>query len=362
MVNRQSSLLRRRDDKKCSTHNLMQKTFGIIGYGRFGKLWAEAIAPFGEVLVYDTVFQNGDNIPKFPPQVRFVQLSEVAKVDVLFLAVPISNFEVVCQEIKPLLSPATIVVDTCAVKVYPAKVMPALLSSDQPLIAAHPLFGPDSVARLGLPGRKIVFCPLRVDASQRSIVFGLFQNLKLNIIETTPDNHDRQMARSQALVHLLGRAFADLNLEDQEISTPDYESLLRIDNLVNNDTWQLFFDMQCYNPYTPLMRLTLRQSLDELEERIRKEGESKAPDDGTFFLWRSMIDQLDHEVINVIAHRLKVGKRVQEYKKLRNLPVTDPDRERELDRSYTEWLEEAGIENIAAVKQILYSIIKEVKS
>ena len=169
------------------------------------------------------------------------------------------------------------------------------------------------------------------------------------------------MARSQALVHLLGRAFSDLKLEEQEISTPDYESLLRIDHLVTNDTWQLFNDMQVYNPYTPLMRLTLRQSLDMLEEKIRVAGEDKAPDDGTFFLWRSMIDQLDHEVINVIAHRLKVGKRVQEYKKLRNLPVFDADRECELDRSYDEWIKEAGIDNVAAVKKILYTIIKEVK-
>jgi prephenate dehydrogenase len=69
-------------------------------------------------------------------------------------------------------------------------------------------------------------------------------------------------------VHLLGRALASLNLEKQEISTPDYESLLNISSLVNNDTWQLFFDMQRYNPYAEEMRRTLRASLDDLETRI----------------------------------------------------------------------------------------------
>src|SRR5208282_927013 len=153
---------------------------------------------------------------------------------------------------------------------------------------------------------KIIFCPLRVTATEQSKVADIFNRLKLSVIETTPDNHDRQMARSQALVHLIGRALSNLHLEEQEISTPDYESLLRINTFVNNDTWQLFYDLQCYNPYTPLMRLTLRQTLADLEEGIRVASEEKAPDDGTFFLWRSLIDQLDHEIINLISHRLTV--------------------------------------------------------
>lgn len=323
-------------------------TIGIVGYGRFGKLLSEMLQPFGTVFIFDK------NNPITP-------LAEVAKATVLFLAIPISELEKCCQELAPLLAVHTIVVDTCSVKSYPAKVMQAVLPKTQPLIATHPLFGPDSVARLGLTGRKIVFCPLRVNDEQKNIVLALFEKLALTVIETTPDNHDRQMARSQALVHLLGRAIADLGLEEQEISTPDYESLLRINTMVNNDTWQLFFDLQVYNPYTPLMRLTLRQTLADIEERIRIAGEQKAPDDGTFFLWRSMIDQLDHEIINLISHRLTVGKRVQEYKKLRSLPVTDPDRERELERSYEEWIKAAGIENVAAVKEILHTIIREVK-
>lgn len=335
--------------------------FGIIGYGRFGQLWAKTLARFGETLVFDFLFLNTNELPSFPSGVQSAPLTDVVKAEILWLAVPVSSFEVVCQTIAPLLLPQTIVVDTCAVKVYPAKVMQAVLAKDQPIIATHPLFGPDSVARLGLPGRKFVLCSVRASVDQQNKVKQILQALELNVIITTPDNHDRQLARSQALVHLLGRAFSTLNLAEQEINTPDYESLLRIDSLVNNDTWELFFDMQKFNPYTPLMRLTLRQSLDDLEERIRLAGEETPPDDGTFFLWRSMIDQLDHEIINVIAHRLKVGKRVQEYKKLRALPVLDADRERELEKSYVQWIKEAGIEKADAIKNILRAIIKEVK-
>ncbi len=331
-------------------------TIGIIGYGRFGKLWAKMMTRFGAVFVHA---RNGED--DGGANIKFVSLAQVVQVGILFVVVPISEFEKICQEIAPLVPSGTIIVDVCSVKVYPSRVMQAVFSKDQPLLATHPLFGPDSVIRLGLSGRKIVFCPLHASAEQKKTVRDIFEKLQLVVIETTPDNHDRQMARSQALVHVLGRAIADLELESQEISTPDYESLLRINSMVNNDTWQLFYDMQVYNPYTPLMRLTLRQTLDDIEERIREAGESKAPDDGTFFLWRSMIEQLDHEIIRLIHHRLIVGKRVQEYKKMHNLPVTDPDRERELERSYGEWIEEAGIDDATAVKDILHTIIREVK-
>lgn len=340
---------------------MMQKKIGVIGYGRFGQLWARALSGRGSMLVFDNKFSGAGNMPEDAHGLRFAPLSEVAQADILFIAVPVADFANLCQEISSLLSPKTMVVDTCAVKVYPAKIMDAVLPVHQPRAATHPLFGPDSVARLGLAERKLVFCPLNLNDKQRTELLNLFTELKLTVIQTTPDDHDRQMARSQALVHFFGRALEDLHLEDQEISTPDYESLLRINSLVNNDTWQLFFDMQTYNPYTPFMRLTLRQSLSDLDEKIRQAGETKAPDDGTFFLWRAMIDQLDHELINLISHRLKVGERIQEYKKLRALPVTDLARERELDKSYDQWIAEAGIEQKKAVKQILQKIIHEVK-
>lgn len=339
----------------------MQRKFGVIGYGRFGKLLVKILADFGEVLVFDHKFPSGGDMPEKISNVRLVSMAEAAQADILFLAVPIANFESVCRELSSMLSAKTIVADTCSVKIYPAKIMSAVFSKNQPYAATHPLFGPDSVARLGLAGRKLAFCPLNLDDNQTNELLNLFAELKLVVIETTPDDHDRQMARSQALVHFFGRALASLHLESQEISTPDYESLLRINSMVNNDTWQLFLDMQIHNPYTPFMRLTLRQSLADLDEKIRQANETKTLDEYSLSLWRSMIDQFDHELINIMAHRLKVGKKIQEYKKLHTMPATDLTREKELDKNYDQWISEAGIEQAETVKQILKIIINEVK-
>jgi len=242
---------------------------GVIGYGRFGEMWARTLAAMSPTLVYDQKWEPAESAPTLPKPLEAAGLEQVAGSDLLFLSVPISQLEACCRRLSPLLSAHTIVVDVCSVKVHPAKVMRDTLKPDQPLVGTHPLFGPDSVARLGLPGRKIVLCRLRASSQQTQVVRAIFERLKLQIIETTPDEHDQQMARSQALVHLLGRALTKLSLGAQEISTPDYESLLNISSFVNNDSWQLFFDMQRYNPYAQQMRLALRASLDDLEARIQ---------------------------------------------------------------------------------------------
>jgi hypothetical protein len=45
-----------------------------------------------------------------------------------------------------------------------------------------------------------------------------------------------------------------MNLEPGEIMTRGFEDILGIIEQTNHDTWQLFHDLQYYNPYTRQMR------------------------------------------------------------------------------------------------------------
>jgi len=242
-------------------------TFGVIGFGRFGKLWTKCLAEHGRVLVYEK--KEIDNKNDYP-DLEFVSLEKVINCDILFPLVPISEFKKCCQEIKPYLNNKTLVVDVCSVKIHPAQAMKEVFSDDQPIIASHPLFGPDSAKRDGLAGHKIVVCPIRVSEEQKQKFLNLLNNFNLEIIECTPEEHDLQMARSQALVHFIGRGLTDLDLKEQQISTPDYHSLLRMNSMVQNDTEQLFFDMQTYNPYTAEIREQFLQGLKKVQTKIEK--------------------------------------------------------------------------------------------
>ncbi|OGH91070.1 MAG: hypothetical protein A2479_01755, partial [Candidatus Magasanikbacteria bacterium RIFOXYC2_FULL_39_8] len=178
---------------------------GIIGHGRFGTLWAGLMKEFGDVAICDKGKRKKEK----------GKVDDVLNVDVLFLLVPISEIKNVCKEITDKLDPKTIVVDACSVKVKPVEDMLFELRHTQPIIATHPLFGPDSVKRLGIEGQKIVVSPVRVTEEQLNMFEKMFEKMKFKIIHATPEEHDRQMARSQALVHFLGRGLAELDLQDQ---------------------------------------------------------------------------------------------------------------------------------------------------
>ncbi len=289
-------------------------TFGIIGFGRFGKLWAQAIEPFGEVKIFDK--KNKKN-----------SLLDTINCDLVFLLVPISEMQSICKKIAPHLKQNTIVIDACSVKTHPVKMMKKWLPSKQPIIATHPLFGPDSIQKNGLAKQKIVISTIRATKEELEKFESLLKKLHLEILKTTPQEHDKQMAKSQALVHLLGRALAKLHLKPQEISTPDYQTLIQINNMVNNDTWELFYDMQRKNPYAKNIRKALIRALQQFESTIQEGPKKFKP---TITSLRKKINTLDKEIIETISKRLSIVEEIGALKKQQQIKIKDSTRENKL--------------------------------
>ena len=226
---------------------------GIIGEGRFGTLWRDMLTEAGlDVRTCD----------------RDEDMAWVSKVDILFLAVPISQIGVIATGIRGILKEDTIVADVGSVKMRPVEDMRAALPETQPIIGTHPLFGPDSVRRLGSIGRKIVITKVRQTEEQLESLRDICGRLGLSIIESTPEEHDEQMARSQTLVHFIGRALLPLGLSEQRIATPAYQTLLDLVSMVENDTEELFLDMQRQNPYAAAVRRQFIRSVHDVQETI----------------------------------------------------------------------------------------------
>lgn len=298
----------------------MKLTFGIIGYGRFGKLWARHLSRLGPVLVFDKhpgTIIKGYNISR-------ASLKQVCRSDVLFLLVPISNVGELAGQIKPYLLPSTIVADACSVKVYPLDILKKTLDGHQPIIGTHPLFGPDSAGRAkSLKDFKIAVVPVRSSTHQLLMFESLLRRLQLKIFRTTAQNHDRQMANSQGLIHFIGRGLSNLHLKPQDIATPDYLSLLHIKDMVVHDTWQLFLDMQRYNKFVRPIR---KQFLFNLMKVAAAIGPSKK----TLVNIRQQIDHLDEVIIRSIAQRMSLSQKMGAVKKHQGLQVLDKRRERQL--------------------------------
>ncbi len=240
----------------------MKSTVGIIGFGRFGQLSAKHLKEHFEVYVCDRE-KRRDEAKRIG--VNISTLQECAGKDIIVLSVPISDFESVVKEMLPNLKPGALVLDVCSVKEYPIKVMDKLIPKECECIGTHPLFGPDT-AQNNLKEKKIVLCPIR---TKRLAGIKKFLNeLGLKVIVAEPEDHDFQMARSLALIHLLGRALEGIGLEKIEMATSSHEMFLDLMNIANNDSMQLFFDIQRYNRFAKGTRKELIANLTKMDSTL----------------------------------------------------------------------------------------------
>lgn len=235
-----------------------------MGFGRFGQLLASILSQEFPVIVYDVTLNQ--HIAK-EIGVEFVSLERACQAANVFLCVPISTLEAVLRQITPYLRPGTLVMDTCSVKLYPARLMQQQLPETIETLATHPLFGPDS-AKDGLSGLRMVFCPLRVSEPRLAFWRDFWQRRGVVVIEQSPDEHDRLAAYSQGITHFLGRVLGEMNLGPGEIMTRGFEDILGIIEQTNHDTWQLFHDLQYYNPYTRQMRDDLLRAFNTILAKL----------------------------------------------------------------------------------------------
>lgn len=229
---------------------------GIYGLGRFGAFWASTLSRIADVQAYS-------RSSSAPEGVRFVSEEEVCQSDLLFLCNSISSMKEVSRRISPLLKRGMIVADTCSVKVHPLKMMIEEFPAHIQILGTHPMFGPDS-GRNGVKGLPVAICPERIDSESLESVLGVFNKLEIRVEQLTADEHDHEAAYSQGITHFIGRTLNTLDLKSSRISTTGYEDLLDIVQQTCNDHWQLFVDLQKFNPYTEEMRKNLHSSIEEM--------------------------------------------------------------------------------------------------
>ncbi len=244
---------------------MSKKTVGLLGMGRFGQLAYAHLRPHGHMRVWT---RDSAKLAQIPEAASF---EDAARSDIVLLTVAISAMEETCARLAPHLRPGALVVDTCSVKVRPAEIMQRHVRQDVGILATHPLFGPDS-GRNGIRGLKIVLCPVRVEPEVYRQVRSFLESLGLVLIEATPEEHDRQAARTQAIFHLLAQALGRLGWGGESMATPGPEAFFRQISSVQQDTAQLFRDMQRLNPFAGEYRQQFLAALADIDQELSRSG------------------------------------------------------------------------------------------
>ncbi len=265
----------------------------ILGLGRFGCLWSNYMSQLGRVQGYDSnpLAAPAFKQDEFDKSSAFIPLSDqeslfqaIEGCDVLFFCVPISALQKTLAELRPCLAAIANnhsrpknrplwLMDTCSVKMQPmAWLNQAIDDLDQTnfrILGLHPMFGPDSASNsiVGLP---LVLCPQNLIKQELQFWQQCFATLGLRNVVLSPDEHDREAARTQGLTHLLGRILEALDLQQSPIATAGYQALCQLRTQTCHDTWQLFLDLQWQNSYTPTMRCELQQAIDNVYNALKR--------------------------------------------------------------------------------------------
>lgn len=242
-----------------------KKNLTIIGFGQFGRFVSEILKSHFNITVasksdYSELAKKMD--------IKYADIKCAAETaDILLLTMPMSAIEDVLKKISPCVKKESIIIDTCSIKVNPVKQMKKYLPRNVNIVATHPLFGPQS-GKNGIRGLKIVIWPIRIEKAEYKKIKEFLKKLGLEIIEMTPEEHDKTIALWQALTHFMAKGIVKTNLAVSKIVTPSSQKLIKAVNDVKDDSESLFQDIQKLNPYAKKMREKLIKNLTEINKTI----------------------------------------------------------------------------------------------
>jgi len=176
----------------------------------------------------------------------------IRKSDIVIVSVPIESTIGVIREIVPFMTKEKLFIDLTSLKVGPVDEM---LKSKADVLGAHPLFAPS----IGdIKGQTIILCPERISNKELyQIVNKIFIKKGANVLEMSPDAHDKMMGVIQGLTHFsaiaLCHSLKDLNFDIKksfECTSPVYRLTLDMAGRILNQEPELYADISILNPKT----------------------------------------------------------------------------------------------------------------
>ena len=242
----------------------MAKKLSVLGVGSFGEFMIPHLLPYFHVYAHEPHRDISALSGRYC--ITAIGFEQAADADVIVLAPPVQEIEAVARRLAPHLRPGTLVLDVCSVKVEPLRLLVEILPAHCAIVGTHPLFGPQS-GRDGIAGLNISVCEVRGGRGPRVAAF-LRDELKLTVIETSPEEHDRQLAYVQGLTHLLARIIVDMDMPAVTQTTATFDSLKRMVDIVRHDSEQLFRAIENRNPFVEEVRQQFFRSATRIEARL----------------------------------------------------------------------------------------------
>ncbi|HVP60324.1 MAG TPA: prephenate dehydrogenase/arogenate dehydrogenase family protein [Myxococcaceae bacterium] len=336
----------------------------LLGFGRFGKALGSLL---GEAQIQ---YRALDPRVDVPAPVRAPGLRElVAGASVVVLAVPVPRTREALESLRPHLLPEQVVLDVGSVKVHPYADLQAVLGDAIPWVATHPLFGPVSLALAERPLR-VVVCPSPRHPAAAVRAGELYRRIGCEVIEQTPEGHDRVMAHTHALTFFVAKGMLDAGAGmEVPFAPPSFQAISRTIETVRSDAGHLFAAIQRENPFAHEARHQLLQALVEIDRALEATPAEAGPESARFAIpdlgarspelqeARELIDDVDRELLSLLARRATLAQRAGKAKAQLGHPIVDPARETRLLAERRDWAESLHLDP-EVVEELFRSILR----
>ncbi|MDP9126650.1 MAG: prephenate dehydrogenase [Pseudomonadota bacterium] len=244
----------------------VKQSLGIIGTGAFGGFMVRHLAPHYDVTLYDAQRDVAALARNF--SARAGDFRQAAACDVVVIAVPVQRFEEVLRDLATVIRPGALVIDVASIKMRPTELMTEHLPPTVDIVGTHPLFGPQS-GKDGIEGLNIAVCDVRGERGEAVCRF-LRNELKLNVMRATAEEHDRELAYVQGLTHLLAKVVVALELPKFRFTTRTYEYMEKMVEMVRYDSEELFRAIEKENPFAAQAKQAFFAAARKLEEDLNR--------------------------------------------------------------------------------------------
>ncbi len=194
---------------------------------------------------------------------------DIAKSDIIVLALPMGEIEGIIEELGPLTSPDSSIIDISSLKKDTMDLLTEKCNAQ--VIGCHPLFGP---AVESFEGRLFFLC-CDSEAPWSRWFTGFLRDSSAIIVEKQPDEHDKLMAVAQSLRHMMLIAFGltlkrlGFDLErDLELSGPWFGELVELlKRQMDQPAW-LYTDIALMNNAFPEVFQAFSEEVWDLFHKI----------------------------------------------------------------------------------------------
>lgn len=311
----------------------MSTDVAILGHGRFGSALGDLSEDAGLTV---RALDPGADVPATRRAIDLRTLVEGAPLVVL--AIPVGAMPAALAALGPLLTPDQLVIDVGSVKVRPSEAMAEALGSRIPWVGTHPLFGPTSLALAERPLR-VVICPnaMHPTAAARARVF--YERVGCWTIEEDAHAHDKAMADTHALAFFVAKGMLDAGVNVRvPFAPPSFQAIARTVEVVRGDAGHLFATICAHNPHAGGARKRLLDALLAVDEALREPHEpagglgippppAVASGSPELSETRDLIDELDRDLVGLLARRAELSRRAMKAKQRLGQPLHDPSRE-----------------------------------